>query len=193
MKYVNQKDYPYWIYYDNNDATDRRITTIARAGCGLCSAVMVADRLIPNNEFGLKDAVRIALETNSATQRGTTYTSFAPKFAEELGFDLEITSDTQRLLYCLRTGGAAVFLVNGTKEGHAGVFSGGLHYVTVISEERDGRVAIMDPSYFVGKYDKDGCRDLVTVKNNVIALCDMQVVIDEIPSTVPAFYLFWRK
>ena len=36
---------------------------------------------------------------------------FGPAFAEKMGFDLEMTSDPERLHYCMRTGGAAVVLV----------------------------------------------------------------------------------
>ena len=67
--------------------------------------------------------------------------------AEELGLDLEMTSDPERLRYCLRTGGSAVFLVNGSRDGYVGMFSRGGHYVLALSEERDGRIAILDQSY----------------------------------------------
>lgn len=107
--------------------------------------------------------------------------------------DFEMTNDPERLRYCLRTGGAAVLHMKGDREGHTGVFSVGGHYVAAISEERDGRIAILDPSYKEGKYDKEGRRGLVEMKNGVVALCDMQVIVDDTAPAEYSFYLFWRK
>ena len=198
MKYVNQKEYPYWLYptgFDLDSAGQERgkTTTISSSGCGLCSAVMVADRLIPNCEFGLKDAMEISVANNANRRKGTTYTRFAPAFCEKLGLDLEMTDDPERLRYCLRTGGVAVLHSKGDREGYQGVFSDGGHYVVAISEDRDGRIAVLDPSFKPEKYTRDDLRDLVEIKNNVIAVCDMQVVVDDTAPAEPSFYLFWRK
>ena len=43
MKYINQKDYPHWLYVTRVDLgeADRergKTTTVASSGCGLCSA-----------------------------------------------------------------------------------------------------------------------------------------------------------
>ena len=70
MKYVNQKEYPDWLYVtrvdmEGEDKERGRTSTISSSGCGLCSAVMVADRLIPGCEFGLKDAIKMSYDTLS--------------------------------------------------------------------------------------------------------------------------------
>ena len=93
----------------------------------------------------------------------------------------------------VRTGGAAVIHVGGDREGHIGVFSHGGHYVAAISEDRDGRIVILDPSFFEGKYEEEGRKGLVEMKNRVIALCDMQVLIDDTANREPHYHLFWRK
>lgn len=193
MKYVNQKKYPYWLYttrlaFEGAEREKGRTTTIFNSGCGLCSAVMVADRLIPNCEFGLEDAMRISYDCGGNRRKGTTYKIFAPVFAEELGLDLEMTNDPDRVRYCLRTGGAAVLHVKGDREGYTGVLSEGGHYVVAISEERDGRIAVLDPSYREGKY-----RGLVEVTKGVVALCDMEIIVEDTAPADPSFYLFWRK
>ncbi len=198
MKYVNQKEYPYWLYttrhdFDGEEREKGKTTTISSSGCGLCSAVMVADRLIPNCEFGLKDAVAISYETNANRRKGTTYTRFAPAFCEKLGLNLEMSNDPERLRYCLRTGGVAVLHSKGDRDGYQGVFSEGGHYVVAISEERDGRIAVLDPSFREEKYTREDLRDLVEIKNGIIAVCDMQVVVDDTMPAEPSFYLFWRK
>ena len=198
MKYVNQKEYPDWLYVtrtdmEGEDKEKGRTTTISSSGCGLCSAVMVADRLIPESNFGLKEAIKMSYDTKANHKRGTDYKRFAPAFAEKYNLDLEMTNDHERLRYCLRSGGAAVLHVKGNRDGYVGVFSGGGHYVAAISEERDGRIAVLDPSYLAGKYEEEGRKGLVELKENVIALCDMQVIIEDTAPAEPSFYLFWRK
>ena len=199
MKNVNQKNYPDIPYITRQlcdkeaDREKGKTTTICSSGCGLCSAIMVADRLIPNCEFGLDDAVNISYESNANVKIGTDYQRFAPAFAEKLGLDFEKTNDPERLRYCLRTGGAAVLHVKGNREGHIGVFSNGGHYIAAISEERDGRIATMDPSFRPDKYDKPGCEGLVEIKQGVVTLSDMQVLVDDTAPAPYSFYLFWRK
>lgn len=198
MKYVNQKKYPEWTYitgicYEGEAKEKGLKTTVSSSGCGLCSAVMVADRLLPNCEFSLEDAMRISYDNRANRYNGTFYRVFAPAFAEECGLDLEMTSDPQRLRYCLRTGGAAVLHTKGNQEGYVSVFTKTGHYVVAISEERDGRIAILDPAYVEGKFDMEGRKGLVELKNDVVAVCDMDVIVKDTRPADPCFYLFWRK
>ena len=93
---------------------------------------------------------------------------------------------------CLRTGGAAVVHVGGDYEGHVGVFSHGGHYIAAIAEEADGRIAILDPCYEYGKFEEEGRKGLVEVKYDYVALCDAQVLVKDIATRDPGFYLFWR-
>lgn len=198
MKYVNQKEYPDKLYttgldFEGEEREKGLTTTISSSGCGLCSAVMVASRLIPNCEFNLDDAMQMSYSCGANHRKGTTYKIFAPVFAEAMGFDLEMTNDPERVRYCLRTGGAAVLHSKGDRDDYVGVFSHVGHYVVAVSEERDGRIAVLDPEYEAAKYEEEGRSGLVEVKNGVIALCDMQVIVDDTAPADPSFYLFWRK
>lgn len=198
MKYVNQRKYPYWLYttrldYEGEVREKGRTTTISSSGCGLCTAVMIASRLLPNCDFGLEDAMRISYACGANRMKGTTYKIFAPVFAQECGLDLEMTNDPERLRYCLRTGGVAALHAKGDRDGYVGVFCSEGHMIAAISEERDGRIAILDPLYTEGRYDKEGRKGLVEVKNGVIALCNMDVIIKDTEPADPSFYLFWRK
>lgn len=197
MKYINQLDYPHWLYVtrttmEGADLEKGRTTTVKSSGCGLCASVMVADRLLPNCTFGLKDALDLSYEVKANHRSGTDYQRYAPAFAEKLGFRLEMTDDAQRLQECLRTGGAAVVHVGGDREGYIGVFSHGGHYVTAIGEEADGRITILDPSYKPDKYEEEGRKGKVEVRNQVVALCDVQVLVEDTANRTPGFYLFWR-
>lgn len=146
MKYISQIDYPDWLYItrtgkpEGPERDKGKTTTISKSGCGLCSAIMVADRLLADSPFGLKEAIRLSYDAQANQWIGTSLAVYAPAFAEKLGFDLEMTGDPERLRYCLRTDGAAVAHTSGDREGHVGVFSHGAHYIAVVAEERDGRV-----------------------------------------------------
>ena len=63
MRYINQRDYPDMLYVTRADPENPRhergkTTTIKTSGCGLCAAIMVADRLLPAYEFELEDAAQ---------------------------------------------------------------------------------------------------------------------------------------
>ena len=197
MKYINQLDYPHWLYVTRTDLEGEeqekgKTTTVRRSGCGLCSAIMVADCLLPNSTFGLKEAIDLSYASKANHKVGTDYALFAPAFAERMGFELVKSNDPQRLRECLRTGGAAVVHVGGDYEGHVGVFSHGGHYIAAIAEETDGRIAILDPSYKPEKYEEEGRKGKVEVKCGVMALCDIQVLVEDTTTRDPGFYLFWR-
>lgn len=199
MKYINQLDYPHYTYRTHTESEDLETRERAKhgsvrsSGCGLCSAVMVADRLIPNTTFELKDALRISYDVSANHKAGTDYKRFAPEFAARLNLNYEFSSEVERLIECLKSGGAAVINVSGDREDHIGVFSHGGHYVVAINQEPDGRVAVLDPSYKPGKFDEEGRKGLVEMKNEVIALCDPELLGVDAKERTPSFYLFWRK
>jgi len=158
MRYINQREYPEIPYITRTDLDNPRHeqgkkTTIKSSGCGLCSAIMVADRLLPTYSFELEDAVALSYCVGANHAAGTDPTLFFPAFAQKLGLKLETSNNLDDLRRCLRTGGAAVVLVAGDREGHIGLFTHVGHYMAVINEEPDGRFAILDPSYYVGKYE----------------------------------------
>ena len=197
MKYINQLEYPHIPYITGllleGEAKEKgRTTTVSTSGCGLCTAVMIADRLLPNCAFGLEDALELSYACGANGYKGTTYTVFAPVFAEKLGLRLEMTCNPQRLRYCLETGGAAALHTKGNQEGHIGVFSTVGHWVTAIGVEPDGRIAVLDPAYKEGRYDREGRKGLVEVKHGVIALCALDTIVEDTKAADPCFYLFWR-
>ena len=82
MKYVNQLEYP-WIMYQTNrehpEDTRRDHGTFAMSGCGLASAIMVADRLLvdqPARYTGLAESAQDdeaeAVSLNIALQQELT-------------------------------------------------------------------------------------------------------------------------
>ena len=197
MKYINQKDYPHWLYITRTGCEPEirekgKTTTVATSGCGLCSSIMVADRLIPNCEFGLKDAVDLSYAVEANDIAGTNFSRYAPAFAEKMGLRYETSADIQALKHCLLTGGAAIVLVGGDREDHVGLFTHGRHYMAVVGTEPDGRFAILDPALYPGKFEEEGRQGKVELKCGVIALCTEQVLTEETRHIDPCFFLFWR-
>ena len=199
MKYINQQDYPEKPYITRHELTGEEYekgqkTTVKSSACGLCAAIMVADRLLVNYKFDLDDAIQLSYETNANHLVGTDFRLFVPAFAEKLGLRYEATKNTDDLIRCLHTGGAAIALVGGDQDGKVGLFSHVGHYIVVINEEPDGRLAILDPSYNDGKYDEEGRQGKVELKNGRIELCSKEALYDDLKKkSVAPLYLFWRK
>lgn len=201
MKYVNQVDHPDMPYITqtaNPDPKMRQIgleNTIAKSGCGLCSSVMIADRLLAGEEkFEIEDARQLSYDCGANQWGGTRGVIYFPSFAEKFGFDLVQTGNVDELLHCLRTGGAAAVLVSGDHDDYHGVFSDRYdHYIVAISEERDGRICVMDPAYEEGAYEKGDRKGKVEVLYRGFCRTSLQVIKEETAIFKKPFYLFWRK
>jgi hypothetical protein len=198
MKFINQRDYPDWLYVTRTDMEGKshewgKTSTVFTSACGLCAAIMVADRLLPNCDFDLTQAIDLSYAAKANHLTGTDYARFAPAFAEKLGLDLETTSHIEDVIACLRTGGAAVALVAGDRDGKPGMFAHSGHYVAVVSLERDGRLAILDPYLYDGKYEEEGRKGKVELRNEVLILSDPQLLAEDVTTKSTPYYLFWRK
>ena len=192
MKYENQRNYPDWPYITHTDLEGEErekglTTTMSSSGCGLCAAVMVADRLLPNCTFSLQDALDLSYESKANHGIGTDYARFAPAFAEKLGLRWESTSDFRDVRRCIHTGGAAVVLVK------KGLFTNSLHWITIMAEEADGRFLILDPSLTDDKYEREDRKGRVEITNGVLILCDEANIVSEVPADYVPYHLFWRK
>ena len=197
MKYVNQKNYPDLLYITHANPKDPyhergKTTTISSAGCALCSAVMVADRLLPNCEFGLEDAIALSYEVKANMSAGTARLFF-PAFGEKMGFRFEWGSTIEELKHCLQTGGAAMVTVCEVKGEHVGLFTHGGHVMAIVGVEPDGRLVILDPSNVPGKFDEEGRKGKVEVREDGIILCDPEILHEETRTRQPGAYrLYWR-
>ena len=198
MKYINQLDYPHMPYVtrqDMEDPKDReygKTTTVATSACGLCTAIVVVDRLVANAEFTLQEAIQMSYDLKANRRIGTNYQIFAPALAERFGLELEMTNDPERLRYCLRTGGCAVAESCGDRDGYIGLFTHTAHYINVIAERKDGRIVVLDPALKAGKYEEEGRKGKVEV-DGVFLLSEMQYLAEDVANLKDAFFLFWRK
>lgn len=197
MRYVNQKKYPDMPYItrtgkEGEEREQGKHTTVASSACGLCSAIMVADRLLPAYDFELEDAVALSYELGANHALGTDAKLFFPVFARKLGLRYEAAYDQEDLRRCLRTGGAGIVHVRANQGDYVAMFTKSGHYMAVINEEPDGRFAILDPSYVEGKYQQGQDGDKVEVVHGVITLCPPDILAKEAVVGKPPYHLFWR-
>ena len=196
MIYVNQllhKDIPYITRTEGPDIEKGKTTTFSSSGCGLASAMMVADHLLIDPQFTMEDALQLSYDTGANHTIGTDYKLYAPAFAKKLNLKYEVSDDPERLRYCLRTGGAAVIHCKIHEGYEPAVFTKGGHYICAIAEAEDGRIVILDPSYTEGKFDIPERAGKVEVKDG-FCLCDVQVLVEDSFAKKPnCFHLFWRN
>ena len=196
MRYVSQLDYPDFPYPTRTDhPEDPRgpQTTVKTSGCGLCCAVMVADRLLPDSTFDVPDAVALALECGANHNVGTDMMLFYKPFCGKTGLTGAIGNEIDDVLSCLRTGGCVIANV-AVREGYEAAFTKSAHYIVVFAETQDGRFAVLDPSRFKpGKLDDAIASGRVEVDGK-IAYCTHQVLDEDAEARYPhKFFLFWRK
>jgi len=201
MKYVNQLDYPHLQYITqtaNPDPKMRQIgleNTIAKSGCGLCSSVMVADRLqVDDGKFEIEDARQLSYDCGANQWTGTRGAIYFPAFAEKFNFDLVQSGNVEDLLHCLRTGGAAIIHASGDHDDYHGVFSDRWgHYIVAVSEDRNGKIYVLDSAYEPGCYEKGDRKGKVEVLQRGFCRCSLQVIREETAIFEKPFFLFWHK
>lgn len=202
MKYINQLDYPnmqYITHTANPDPEKRAFglkTTIAGSGCALCTAVMIADRLhVGDGNFGIEEARQLSYDCGANQKGGTMGIVYFPAFAEKFDLEMVRTSNIEEMRHCLRTGGSAGILVSGDHDDYHGVFSDRwMHWMVVVSEERDGRFSILDPAYEEGIYERGDRKGKVEVISRGFCRTTAQVLLEETATVSDGgFCLFWRK
>ena len=199
MRYENQRKHPHMLYVTRTTLEEKereygRTTTMRSSGCGLCAGIMMVDRLLPLYEFSLEDAIQLSYDAEANRVIGTSYLRFGPALAEKFNLRYQMSDKLEDLQNCVRTGGAAVVLVGRGQydNGERGLFTKSGHYMTVINEEPDGRLAILDPAFEPDRYSDPKWEGLVEVKHNYVVLCDPQVLHGETQGKTGPYYLFWR-
>jgi len=198
MLYINQRDYPNTPYPTRTDKPDDeygRNTTVASSACGPCAAMMVVDRLCINVQFSLEDALQLAYDSGANHRTGTDYRKYGLAVAEKFHLEYRTTGSVDELRECLRTGGCAVALCGKRDDepSFTPVFTYKGHYVTVISEERDGRFCVLDPNYYEGKFEEADRGGKVEVKGAFCLVSPEVLQEDTKVAEERAFHLFRRQ
>lgn len=192
LRYINQYDYdniPYPVNLDEPTDQWGRNATIADAGCGLCSACMMVDRLTFES-LGVEECRDLSAAAGANRKVGTDMTILAPVLAERYHLKLEQTDDVDAMRCCLQTGGCVIINVGGDREGHTGIFSHGGHYIVGISVREDV-FCLLDPSWRLEKYSEPG-REAVRQKGQWL-YAPKKALQEDTANRSPAYYLFWRE
>jgi hypothetical protein len=134
-----------------------------------------------------------AIEIGARVSGGTNLHTLAKGLIGQYGLTYTTTNDEAVLLEHLFThlqkGGIAIANVGGNRPGYKGVFSDGGHYVVVAGIAQDGRIVVLDPGYYAGKFNRSGRKGKVTVSGNK-CLCSMSVLGQDTANRNPGYYLF---
>lgn len=195
MFYINQQPFTnveYRTNIEDPESETARKGTFADSGCGLCSAMMVVDRLTLDR-LSMDDAIRLSYDTGANHKVGTDMKLFGPALAEKYDLEMETTDSLEVLEEWLSKGGCAIINVGGNHDDYVGVLSDIGHYVFAFAWTGE-EFMILDPAYRPGKYDvevpaqkgkvyDDG--KILYVRPNVIA--------EDTAVKSPAYYMFRRR
>lgn len=185
--YYNQNNYPNVPY----PSTSAPKATVKSGGCGPTCAAMIVSNLT-SEVVDPKAMATYAIQKKARVAGGTDMHVLSKAIAADYGLTYATTNDESVLLQHLRSGGMAIANVGGNRPGYKGVFSDGGHYVVVAGIAQDGRVIVLDPGYYAGKYNKSGRKGKVAVRGNE-CLCNMSVLAQDTANRSPAYWLFERK
>lgn len=158
---------------------------------------MVSSAMIVENLTGLnadpEAMAAYAIEKGARVSGGTDMNVLAQAICSDYGLVCETTSDENELIQHLRSGGMAVANVGGNRGGYTGVFSDGGHFIVCAGLAGDGRVIVLDPGYYPGKFNLSGRKGKVEVDKNSYCYCDITVLAADTSNRNPAYWLFRKE
>lgn len=185
MYYWNQRDYPDIPYPSANHPN----ATVSSGGCGVTSGAMI----VSNMTSSVVDPIfmaQYAIDCGARVPEGTEMTILAENICKDYGLTYTTSADVNVLYDHLVAGGMAVINVSGDRSGHIGVLSSGGHFVVGASATDDGRINILDPAYYPGKFNLPGRSGKVEM-NGDFAICSLDVIADDTVRD-PAYWLFTK-
>ena len=183
-KYFNQHNYSTTPYPSSSNPK----ATVETGGCGPTSAAMI----ISNMTTSIVDPIAMAnysIKNGARIDGGTDLNKLATAMSKDYGLTFTATTDETQLMAHLKTGGMAVANVGGDRPGYVGVFSDGGHFIVVAGLDASGKLIILDPGYYVGKFKKTGRAGKVTVNGNY-CICDVSVLASDTSNRNPSYWLF---
>lgn len=187
FKYFNQNNYPNVPY----PSPELPKATVKSGGCGVVCASMIVSNLTDQTVFPPQMAA-YAIDKKARVSGGTDMNVLAKALSADYGLPFKTTNDENLLREHLKSGGMAVANVGGNRPGYTGVFSDGGHYVVVAGLMADGKVIVLDPGYYAGKFNLAARKGKVLVQGNH-CICDMSVLAKDTENRSPAYWLFERK
>lgn len=185
--YYNQRNYASVPY----PAKGYEKATVATSGCGVCCASMVVenmtDRKLPPNQ-----CAQYAMKAGARVSGGTDMRLLGRCIARDYGLTMETSNNIVTAVQALKNGAYAIVNVGGDRAGHVGLFSDGGHYVLAVGLAADGRVMVLDPNYYAGKFNKAGRKGKVTVQGNLCLVSQGDLAADT-TVTSTKYYIFEKE
>ncbi len=170
MKFYCQLDYEHIPYPSPSSPNGN----IADNGCGVCAASMIVESLT-GKDFPPEVGAVMAKQCGAREGFGTDMEIYAPVFTKEFGlYSIETKDPKQALEFLEAKKGMVIANTVGDREDWIGVFSDSRHYITLCGAE-NGVVAVWDPMYRPGRYDKPGRVEKVRM-DGFTAYADFSVV-----------------
>ena len=192
MKYLCQLDYPDMRYPTNMGTDDPSPnSTIKTAGCGLCSACMVAE-LLTDKTFTLEEAEALSEQVEANHRRGTDMLRFAPAFAERMGLTWVKTNELSEAIAHLQKGGKIITHVGIPEGASTGLFTKGGHYMVLMDTDGEN-FTILDPSYKIDKFDIPERYGRVDTSHAPFLRCPVETLHSETKPGKIKYHLFARK
>ena len=187
MSYYNQRNYGHVAY----PAPGYEKATLKSAGCGPCSAAMMAEQLT-GETHSPEEVAQLAQSVGARVSGGTDLRRLGSALCLRLGLKMETGSSKALLLDCLNKGGVAICNISGDREGYTGLFSSGGHYVCAVGLSPEGLVRVWDPDRYSGKYERDGRRGRVQLDGNDV-LVPAGGLLTDCAEREPALYCFHKQ
>ena len=192
MKLINQNDYEDVIYVTKTKKPDWKTgqnTTIKSSGCGICSAMMVAQFF--NQELSMQEAIQLSYDYNANTGYGTKYKEYSYGLCDRLGLICKRGDTKEELFDCLDTGGCAVCNVGGDHDDHLGVFSHFGHYIFIYSHKGD-EICILDPGIEEGKYEEEFRQGITRVEGQYV-YSDVKYLLEDMTNRDSCIFMYHKK
>lgn len=161
--YYNQRSYPD-VPYPSSVSPN---ATVKSGGCGVVSASIILANVLGVSlpppemaQFAIESGARVA----GGTDQRTLMRALTRRYKRLL---LEETYDFDELIKHLQRGGMAVASTIGNRQGWTGIFSNAPHIYVVAGVRETGKVEVLDPSYYNGKFEMPGRRGIVQMDGNI--------------------------
>lgn len=158
----------------------------------MVSASMIIDNLT-GRQADPEAMAAYAMEKGARVSGGTDMAALAQAISADYGLTCTTTSDETELIAHLQSRGMAIANVGGNCGGYTGVFSDGGHYIVCAGLANDGRVIVLDPGYYPGKFNLLGRRGKVEVDESNYCYCDISVLGADTANRSPAYWLFQKE
>lgn len=193
MIFVNQlehKDLPYPTNLSAPEKEREMDGTVASSGCGLCSVMMMLDRLCLDG-ISLTDVRDLSEEIQANMNPGTDMHILGAEIARRFDLIMETSNDTDEMEKWLMTGGCVIANPGGDHEEHYGLFTHGGHYIVLIATT-GAEFVVLDPSIRPDKFTEEKRQGRVRTAGRFVYVNRKELEADT-ENRNPRYYMFKRK